>query len=92
LEGGSRLPLEATIVVRLPADATLTVDDNPTRSTSGLRLFVTPPLPAGQDFSYTLKARAVRNGRAVEVEKQVKVRGGEEAEVELTLPAGGAPK
>src|SRR5262245_50782865 len=33
---------KATVVVTLPADAKLTIDDQPTKSTSGTRTFVSP--------------------------------------------------
>ena len=52
----SLVPAPATIIVSLPADATLTIDDAATVSTSSLRVFTSPILPNGRDFHYTLKA------------------------------------
>jgi uncharacterized protein (TIGR03000 family) len=75
--------MPATIVVRLPADATLTIDDSPTRSTSSVRTLVTPPLPPGRAYSYTLKAVAMRGGHPLTVVKRVTVSGGQQTEVEL---------
>src|SRR5262245_13870773 len=42
--------------VRVPADALLEIDGEKTTSTGARRTFSTPPLPAGGQFSYTLKA------------------------------------
>jgi uncharacterized protein (TIGR03000 family) len=83
---GSQSP-EATIVVALPADASLTIDDEPTTSTSANRVFVTPALEAGKDYQYTLKARIVRDGKTDVMTKEVTVRAGQVTQVELTAPA-----
>lgn len=77
----------ATIVVELPADAKLTIDDQPTESTSGRRVFTTPDLEEGKEYSYTLKAEVVRDGRVQVITKKVAFRAGEEAQVTLDLPA-----
>jgi uncharacterized protein (TIGR03000 family) len=77
----------ATIVVNLPADAKLTVDDNATSSTSERRLFVTPNLMTGREYHYTLKAEVIRDGKTVSVEEHVAVRPGEETRVTLKLPS-----
>src|SRR5262249_30352549 len=42
--------------VRLPADATLTIDGDRTKETGQVRTFQTPPLPVGKHYVYTLKA------------------------------------
>lgn len=76
----------ATIVVELPADATLRVDGAATGSTSGVRVLVSPELPAGKEFHYTLTAQVVREGKPVQVEQTVAVRAGEESRVTLSLP------
>jgi uncharacterized protein (TIGR03000 family) len=69
----------ATLVVTLPADARLKIDDYRTTSTSGERVFNTPALKVGQDFHYTLTAEV--NGRSVT--REVTVRGGETTRVSL---------
>jgi uncharacterized protein (TIGR03000 family) len=78
---------QATLVVNLPADATLTIDDEKTTSTSGNRVFVTPPLESGREFHYTLMAKVVRDGKVQTTTQQVAVRAGEVSRVELTVPA-----
>jgi uncharacterized protein (TIGR03000 family) len=85
-------PTEATIVATLPADAKLLIDDQPTVSTSGTRVFITPALDNGRDFHYTLKAEVVREGKTQSVVKEVTVRAGQETRVNIELPVAVASK
>ncbi len=78
--------MPATIRVALPADATLTIDGQPTKSTSADRWFRTPALEPGKVFHYTLRATVVRGDDTVSVERRVAVRAGQETDVALTLP------
>jgi uncharacterized protein (TIGR03000 family) len=73
----------ARIQVELPANATLTVDDTPTQSTSANRTFVSPALEPGMKYHYTLKATLVRNGETLEITKRVPVEAGRESRVVL---------
>ena len=66
------------LVVNLPAEARLTIDDSPTRSTSSVRTFISPPLSRGKEYSYTLKAELPGGGTLT---KAVTVRAGEQANV-----------
>jgi uncharacterized protein (TIGR03000 family) len=77
----------ATVVVSLPEDATLTVDGEPTASTSSTRVFVSPDLPTDREFHYTLKAKVMRDGKPVVVQETVAVKAGQETRVTLQLPA-----
>ncbi len=85
-------PTTAVIVVSLPADAKLTIDDQATTSTSDHRVFVSPSLTAGKDFYYTLKAEITVNGKPTVVSKVVAVRAGEESQVTLDAPTGVAER
>jgi uncharacterized protein (TIGR03000 family) len=78
--------------VSLPADAKLTVDGEATTSTSDHRVFLSPALPAGQEYHYTLQAEVVVDGRAVTVSKTIAVRAGEESRVTLTPVTGVAAR
>lgn len=82
----SALLAPATIVVSLPADATLTVDGRATASMSTVRTFVTPALPQGE-YVYTLRASIVRDGQAQAQTQQVTVRGGETTRVPFAFPS-----
>jgi uncharacterized protein (TIGR03000 family) len=77
----------ATIVVSLPAEAKLTIDDAATQSTSATRVFASPALETGKEYYYTLKAEVVRDGKTVPVTKRIAVRAGEETRVTLDFPA-----
>jgi uncharacterized protein (TIGR03000 family) len=76
----------ATIVVSLPADAKLMVDETVTRSITANRIFASPILEAGKEFHYTLKAEIVRDGKTYTAIRRVPVRAGEETRVTLEFP------
>lgn len=76
-------PAPAHVVVKLPKDARLFVDDTACPLTSATRSFDTPELSPGQAYYYTLKAEVTRDGRAVTESKRVVVRAGEETVVEF---------
>jgi len=80
------LPTPATIVVSLPADAKLLVDDYATTSTSDTRVFVSPNLNPGTEYHYQLTAEVLRDGQKVTTSKQVTVRAGEETRVRVEFP------
>jgi uncharacterized protein (TIGR03000 family) len=72
--------------VSLPEDAKLTIDGQPTNSTSESRVFETPSLTPGKTFYYVLKATVVRDGKTETVTKEVVVRAGEETRVKIDVP------
>jgi uncharacterized protein (TIGR03000 family) len=88
-DGAASPEAEATIIVTLPQDAKLTIDDEPTESTSGTRVFTTPSLPPGKNYYYTLKAEVVRDGKPIKAEQVVTVKAGQTMPVTLTLPSPG---
>ena len=79
----TRGPAPATIIVSLPANAKLTVDETVTKSTSATRVFISPALQVGQEYLYNLKAEVVQNGKTITLAKQVTVRAGNETTVSL---------
>ncbi len=85
----SMLPAPATILVDLPADAKLFIDNEATTSTGSSRAFQSPVLNAEKEYHYTLKAEVIRDGKPVKAEKVVTVKAGEITPVTLTLPAAG---
>jgi uncharacterized protein (TIGR03000 family) len=76
----------ATIVVRLPAQASLSINDRASKLTSPTRKFVSPPLQPGKDYYYTLKAEIERDGRPVTATQRVAVHAGEEKQVLFEFP------
>ncbi len=83
-----------TVVVKLPADARLYAEGRQLNQTSAERTFVTPPLPAGRDYTYTFRAEYERGGETISQAKRVTVRPGHTAAVEfadLTAARPGKP-
>jgi uncharacterized protein (TIGR03000 family) len=70
----------ARLLVRLPADAQLYIDDNLMKSASTQRTFVTPLLRPGQTYFYDLRAEVVRDGKTVRQTRRVLLRPGDAVE------------
>lgn len=73
----------ARIIVRLPADAKLTIDGEPTQSISNVRVFESPPLEQGKTYHYTLRAERRRNNQTETASKTIEVRAGQPTQVTL---------
>lgn len=70
------------IIIRLPSDAELFINDHPTRQTGGLREFITPPLVEGKQYTYRLRATWQSKGRiSTTVERQIVFGAGEVVQV-----------
>ena len=78
----------ATITVKLPPNATLYVDDRKSPSKEPVRQFATPPLPAGKEFAYMIKAEVVRDGQPETLTQKVPFRAGERITVDFTSLGG----
>jgi uncharacterized protein (TIGR03000 family) len=76
-------PRPATMVIVLPADAVLEIDGAPTKSTGYVRTFQSPPLPAGEKFTYTIKATWKDGDKLRTVEREITVTAGNRADVNL---------
>jgi uncharacterized protein (TIGR03000 family) len=81
----------ATIVVRVPADATIYVDGRWANLSSAVRTFVTPELPPDKEYFYTIKAEVSRKGRVIQASKRVTFRGGDEVQVDFRDLAAASP-
>jgi len=77
-------PASAKITVKVPAGATLYVDDKKNGSTDAVRTFTTPPLPTGREFAYNFKVETTRNGLPESLSQKVAFRAGEQLTVDLT--------
>jgi uncharacterized protein (TIGR03000 family) len=66
----------ARLIVNLPADAKLYVDDKPVSNTNGTRSFQTPELPKGRDYYYEVRAEVMRDGKPVTETRRVIVKAG----------------
>jgi uncharacterized protein (TIGR03000 family) len=76
----------ATLVVKVPADARLYINDQATKSTSSVRVLQTPRVPVGGEYHYTLRVEVTRNGETQTVSKVVNFRAGQEKHVTVDLP------
>jgi uncharacterized protein (TIGR03000 family) len=74
----------ARLVVELPEDARLFIDDQRMKSTSARRTFNTPVLEKGQTYYYELKVEVAREGVTHSETKKVIVRPGEEVRAAFT--------
>jgi uncharacterized protein (TIGR03000 family) len=74
----------ASITVRLPANARLSMNDQPTTPTGAQRLFVTPAtLESGKTYYLTLKAQWEENGQPVTRERTLEFKSGDTVTVDL---------
>lgn len=71
----------ATLIVSVPADAQLRIDGEATTSTSAERVFVSPALQFGREYTYTLEAEFHKDGKLVKVRKNVPVKAGDATRV-----------
>jgi len=74
----------AQLIVELPADATLYIDGQQMKTSSGRRVFNTPALEPGQTYYYVLRAEVVRDGQRKMSEQRVVIRPGQEARAAFT--------
>jgi uncharacterized protein (TIGR03000 family) len=78
---GALTPSRAKVIVQLPNDAKLYVDDQPIKTSDERQTFSTPQLDRGQTYYYEVRAEAVRDGKTVTETKRVLIRAGEEVTV-----------
>jgi uncharacterized protein (TIGR03000 family) len=72
----------ARLHIVLPtADAQLWVENEATQQRGNDRWFDSPPVQAGKDYMYTLRARWMQNGREVTAKKDVTFRAGQQTTV-----------
>jgi uncharacterized protein (TIGR03000 family) len=80
------------VMVRLPADATLSVEGRPLTVSNGERTFVTPPLPADREAVYTFKVEWTRDGETLSRSKKVRVKAGEVVVADFADGSGNSVK
>jgi uncharacterized protein (TIGR03000 family) len=80
---GSLSSNKAKLVVELPADAKLFIDDLPMKTTSGVRSFNTPALQPGQAYYYMVRVETMRDGKPLSETRRVIVRAGQTARADF---------
>lgn len=67
----------AKLIIEVPADAKLFIDDQPMKTTSARRVFSTPTLQPGQTYYYIVRAEVVRDGQTISDTKRVTLKAGD---------------
>jgi uncharacterized protein (TIGR03000 family) len=70
-------PTHATLVVELPANATLFIDNMPVKATAGVQTFNTPALEPGKAYFYQVRIERSRDGQPVSETRRIIVRAGQ---------------
>jgi uncharacterized protein (TIGR03000 family) len=78
-------PVRLKVIV--PEKAEIEIEGARTKQTGPVRRFISPPVEVGKSYVYTIKATWTQDGKPMMVERTVKVRPGEETEVDLTKEA-----
>ncbi len=81
---------EAEVIVRVPANATLFANGQPTELTGTQRIFRTPALTPGRDFSYELRVEYAAQGETKTAKRQITVRANHRTTVDFTERATSA--
>ncbi|MBX7102513.1 MAG: TIGR03000 domain-containing protein, partial [Gemmataceae bacterium] len=81
-------PDQATVVVTLPADARMYVQNQFSALTGAVRVFRSPPL-TGKKAQYKIRMEVERGGKVLEDVKDVELEPGKTARVHFAEPAGG---
>jgi uncharacterized protein (TIGR03000 family) len=81
------LDASASLIVSVPADAKVFVNDRPTTSTGTERHYMSNGLKAGRTYSYTIRAEVVRDGQTITETKAVKLAAGRRADLAFALAA-----
>jgi uncharacterized protein (TIGR03000 family) len=77
----------ARVEVRVPADARLWFDGQPTAQSGAVRTFRSPALEPGQDYVYEVRARWDADGKPVVETRKVTVHAGDRAFIDFNRPA-----
>jgi len=76
-------PDRARLIVEVPSDAKLFIDDKPMKTTSERRSFSTPALVEGESYFYEVRVELMRAGKPVTETKKVTIKAGEVARVDF---------
>ena len=83
-EGTSVSPNRAKLLVEVPAEAKLFIDDQPIAMKATTKTFNTPELERGQSYYYILKVEVTRDGVAHSETRRVVIRAGDEVSARFT--------
>jgi uncharacterized protein (TIGR03000 family) len=88
-EGEVSAKERARVIVELPSNAALYIDDRPIENTATRRTFKTPALEKGQAYFYEVRAEVMVDGKPVSETRRVIVRAGETVKADFRPLARG---
>jgi uncharacterized protein (TIGR03000 family) len=71
----------ASILMKVPAEAKVFIDNYQMKSTSAERLFTSPELEPGKNYFYTIRVVVEKDGKPVEDSRRVVIRAGETSRI-----------
>jgi uncharacterized protein (TIGR03000 family) len=77
----------ASLSVKVPANATVFVNDSPTLNKGTDREYISRNLQTGKHYNYTVRVEFFRNGRSVLEKKSVQLTAGQSATLDFTQGA-----
>jgi uncharacterized protein (TIGR03000 family) len=77
------IPTRAKLVVELPANAKLFIDDMPVKTSAGVLTFHTPGLESGKAYFYMVRIERMRDGAPVSETRRIIVRAGQVARADF---------
>lgn len=77
-------PGQARLIIDVPAEAKLYIDDQLMKTTSAHRTFRTPALEAGQTYYYVVRAEVAQGGKQYTETRRLLVRAGENVQASFT--------
>ena len=75
----------ARVVVRVPADAKVYLQDQPMSLSGRVRRFVSPALRPGAEYNYTVRVEIERDGKTLSKTTDARVRAGQRVEVAVSF-------
>jgi uncharacterized protein (TIGR03000 family) len=79
-------PHAVILLVRVPPQARVWIDNTPMKQAGPIRLFESPPLEPNSDYQYYIQATWVENGREVSRTRKVTIRAGDRLMVNFASP------
>jgi uncharacterized protein (TIGR03000 family) len=73
--------------LRVPNDAKIWFDGNPTNQTGTIRSFESPPLAAGPEYAYQVRIQWEQDGKDATETRQINVHAGDVINLTLGSPA-----
>ena len=77
------VPTGAKLLIEVPANAKLFIDDTRVEAAADVQAFHTPPLEPGRDYFYNVRIELMRDGQPLSQTRQIIVRAGQVARADF---------